>query len=140
MPLEDKDNRDGLKRVETGRNTPITIFHNPGCGTSREVLGMLEGAGYRPTVVEYLKVGWTRPQLEDLFARMGVRPREALREKNSPAEALGLLKEGVSDDALLKAMVEHPILVNRPIVETPRGVKLTRPVETLWDLVDRKLA
>jgi arsenate reductase len=117
---------------------PITIFHNPACGTSRNVLAMIEAAGYAPTVVEYLIAGWTRPQLEELFGRMGARPRNVLREKGTPAAELGLLAEGVTDDQLLAAMAAHPILVNRPIVVTPKGVKLCRPSEVVLDLLDRR--
>lgn len=121
-------------------NFPVTIFHNPACGTSRNTLAMIEAAGYAPTVVEYLVAGWTRPQLEDLFARMGVRPREVLREKGTPAADLGLLDEGVTDGQLLDAMTAHPILVNRPIVITPKGAKLCRPSEVVLDLLDRRPA
>lgn len=117
---------------------PITIFHNPACGTSRNTLAMIEAAGYAPTVVEYLKTGWTRPQLEDILARMSAEPRDILREKGTPAAELGLLSDEVTDDALLDAMVAHPILVNRPIVVTPKGVKLSRPSEAVLDLLDRK--
>lgn len=115
----------------------IVIHHNPACGTSRNVLDILKAAGYEPEVVEYLKAGWTRPQLEALFAAAGITPRQALRETKSPAKELGLLEEGVSDEAILAAMVEHPVLVNRPIVVTPKGTKLCRPSEAVLDLIDR---
>jgi arsenate reductase len=117
---------------------PITIYHNPSCGTSRNALAMIRAAGYAPIVVEYLKSGWTRPQLEELLAAMGARPRHLLREKGTPASALGLLDPSVSDDRIVDAMVAHPILVNRPIVVTPKGVKLCRPSETVLDLFDDK--
>jgi arsenate reductase len=117
---------------------PITIFHNPACGTSRNTVAMVEAAGYAPEVVEYLKAGWTKPQLEDLIAGMGVRPRDVLREKGTPAAELGLLDPSTTDDAILDAMVEHPILVNRPIVVTPKGVKLSRPSEVVLELLERK--
>ncbi|WP_127088912.1 arsenate reductase (glutaredoxin) [Aquabacter cavernae] len=117
---------------------PITIYHNPKCGTSRNTLAMIEAAGYAPTVVEYLKTGWTRPLLEHLVGAMGGTARDILREKGTPAAELGLLEPGVSDDALLDAMVAHPILVNRPIVETPLGVRLCRPSERVLDLLERK--
>lgn len=117
---------------------PITIFHNPACGTSRNTVAMVEAAGYRPNVVEYLRAGWTRPQLEGLLAKMSARPRDILREKGTPAAELGLLSPDVSDDLLLDAMVAHPILVNRPVVVTPKGAKLTRPSEAVLDLLDRK--
>ncbi|MCA0358843.1 MAG: arsenate reductase (glutaredoxin) [Proteobacteria bacterium] len=117
---------------------PITIFHNPACGTSRNTVAMVQAAGYAPRVVEYLKTGWTREQLQDLAARSGGSLRALMREKGTPAETLGLLADDVSDDRLLDAMVEHPILVNRPIVVTPKGVKLCRPSELVLDLLDRK--
>lgn len=115
----------------------IVIHHNPDCGTSRNVLAIVRATGEEPVVIEYLKEGWTRPQLLALFAAAELTPRSALRETKSPAEALGLLEPGVSDDTLLSAMVEHPILVNRPIVCTPQGVRLCRPSETVLDLLDR---
>lgn len=113
---------------------PITIYHNPECGTSRNALEAIRAAGHAPQVVEYKKVGWTRPQLEALFALMAVRPREVLREKGSPAAELGLLDDAVPFDVILDAMVEHPILVNRPIVVTPKGARLCRPSETVQQL------
>jgi arsenate reductase len=115
----------------------VVIFHNPECGTSRNVLAIIEAAAYRPTVIEYLKTGWTKPQLLALFAAAGLSPRTALRETKSPAAELGLLKPDVSDEALLEAMIGHPVLVNRPIVCTRKGVRLCRPSETVLDLLDR---
>ena len=115
----------------------IVIHHNPGCGTSRNVLKIIQDAGYEPEVIEYLEAGWTRPQLLALFAAAGLTAREALREKRSPAEELGLLGEGVSEDTLLNAMVEHPVLVNRPLVASPKGVALCRPSEKVLDLLDQ---
>ena len=115
----------------------IVIHHNPDCGTSRNVLAIVEAAGYAPTVVHYLEEGWTRPQLLGLFAAAGLTPRMALRVRRSPAEKLGLTAEDIADETLLDAMLEHPILVNRPIVCTPRGVRLCRPSETVLDLLDR---
>jgi arsenate reductase (glutaredoxin) len=117
---------------------PITFFHNPGCGTSRNALAMVHAAGYTPVVVEYLKVGWSRPLLERLLANLGARPRDILREKGTPAAELGLLGENVEDADIIAAMIEHPILVNRPIVETPRGVKLCRPSELVLSLLERQ--
>ena len=117
---------------------PITIFYNPGCGTSRNTVAMVRAAGYEPEVVEYLQTGWTRAQLEELLEAMGSRPRDILREKGTPAAELGLLDPNVSDEVILDAMVEHPILVNRPIVVSPKGVKLSRPSEAVLDLLDRK--
>ncbi|MEO0466336.1 MAG: arsenate reductase (glutaredoxin) [Pseudomonadota bacterium] len=117
---------------------PIVIHHNPACGTSRNVVAIAEAAGYVPEVVEYLDTGWTRPQLLALFAAAGLTPRQALRETKSPAAELGLLEEGVTDESLLTAMLAHPVLVNRPLVATPKGVKLCRPSETVLDLLDRR--
>ena len=116
---------------------PIVIHHNPGCGTSRNVLAMIKTAGYAPTVVEYLKTGWTVPLLQSLLAAMCVHPRDLLREKGTPAAELGLLDGGVPEETLLAAMVDNPVLVNRPIVATPKGVKLCRPSETVLTLLDR---
>ncbi len=116
---------------------PVTIFHNPACGTSRNTLAMIEAAGYAPEVVEYLSVGWTEAQLRDLFARAGLTPREAMRDKGTPAAELGLTAPATTDDALLAAMVAHPILVNRPIVVTPKGVALCRPSEKVFALLER---
>lgn len=120
----------------TAADFPVTIFHNPKCGTSRNVVAMVEAAGYAPEIVEYVKAGWTREQLLDIAARSGLSVRELMREKGTPAEELGLLKDGVSDEAILAAMVEHPILVNRPIVATPKGVALARPSEKVFDLLE----
>lgn len=119
---------------------PITIFHNPACGTSRNTVAMVRAAGYAPKVVEYLTAGWTHDQLRALAGEAGLTFRQLMREKNTPAEALGLLADGVSENRILDAMVEHPILVNRPIVITPRGTKLCRPSEAVLDLLDRKPA
>ena len=115
----------------------IVIYHNPECGTSRNALAMIEAAGYQPTVIEYLRTGWTREQLIGLFAAANLTPRMALRETKSPAKELGLLEAGVSDDVLLAAMLEHPVLVNRPLVCSPKGVRLCRPSEAVLDLLDR---
>ncbi|QCO55906.1 arsenate reductase (glutaredoxin) [Pseudorhodobacter turbinis] len=114
----------------------VVIHHNPACGTSRNVLAIIEAAGETPVVIDYLEAGWTRPQLLALFAAAGLTPRSALRTTKSPAEELGLLDPSVSDDALLDAMLEHPVLVNRPIVCSPKGVRLCRPSEAVLDLLD----
>ncbi|MEL6521193.1 MAG: arsenate reductase (glutaredoxin) [Pseudomonadota bacterium] len=114
----------------------IVIHHNPDCGTSRNVLAAIKAAGYAPTVVEYLKSGWTRPQLLALFAAAGLTPRAALRTSKSPAKELGLLDETVSDEVLLDHMLVHPVLVNRPIVCTRKGVRLCRPSEAVLDLLE----
>ena len=116
---------------------PITIFHNPACGTSRNVVAMVQAAGYAPDVVEYLKAGWTGEQLLDLAARSGLTLRELMRDKGTPAAELGLLDADTHDAQILEAMVAHPILVNRPIVVTPRGVRLCRPSEAVLDLLDK---
>ena len=116
----------------------ITIFHNPACGTSRNTLAMIRAAGCEPTVVEYLHTGWTRPQLEELLAAMQARPRDILREKGTPAAELSLLDPSATDDDTLDAMVVHPVLVNRPIVVTPRGAKLSRPSEAVLELLERR--
>lgn len=119
---------------------PITIFHNPACGTSRNTVAMVQAAGYEPEVVEYLQAGWTRELLTDLATRAGLTFRQLMREKGTPASELGLLADDIPEDRILEAMVEHPILVNRPIVVTPKGVNLCRPSETVLDLLDRKPA
>ena len=115
----------------------IVIHHNPECGTSRNVVALLEACGYAPTIIEYLQTGWTRPQLLALFAAAGLTPRQALRESKSPAKELGLLESGISDDTILAHMLDHPVLVNRPIVCTAKGVKLCRPSEMVLHLLDR---
>jgi len=115
----------------------IVIHHNPDCGTSRNVLAIIRAAGYEPTIIEYLKTGWTRPQLLGLFAAADLTPRTALRITKSPAQELGLLDETVNDEAILAAMLTHPVLVNRPLVCTARGVRLCRPSEAVLDLLDR---
>ena len=115
---------------------PVTVFHNPACGTSRNVLEMVRAAGHEPEVVEYLKAGWTADQLRDLFAEAGLTPRAAMRTKGSLAGELGLLAAEVDDAAILAAMTEHPVLVERPIVKTPKGAALCRPSEKVFDLLD----
>jgi arsenate reductase len=113
----------------------VVIHHNPNCGTSRNTLALIRESGREPLVNEYLKTGWTRPRLEQLLKAMGKRPRDILRTRGTPAEELGLLKTGVSDEAILDAMQAHPVLVERPIVETPKGVRLCRPAETVRELL-----
>ncbi len=117
---------------------PITIYHNPRCGTSRNALAIVRAAGYAPEVVEYLKTGWTVVGLKALLSAMGASPGDILREKGTPAAELGLLAPDVSPSAILDAMVQHPVLVNRPIVVTPRGAKLCRPSEVVLELLDRR--
>lgn len=116
---------------------PVVIHHNLDCGTSRNVLAIIRAAGYDPKVIEYVKDGWTRSQLQALFAAAGITPRDALRIQRSPAEELGLTAPEISDDQLLDAMILHPILVNRPLVCTPKGVRICRPAEQVFGLLDR---
>jgi arsenate reductase (glutaredoxin) len=115
---------------------PIVIFHNPACGTSRNVVAIVEAAGYQPEVIDYLETGWTRGQLLAFFAAANLTPKAALRETKSPAQELGLLDPEIEDAAILEAMLIHPILVNRPLVATPKGVRLCRPSEVVLDLLD----
>ena len=117
--------------------TDVVIFHNPDCGTSRNVVRIVEAAGYSPVIVEYLETGWTKPQLLALFAAAGVKPRDALRVKKSPAAELGLTDPSVDDEDIIEAMIAHPILVERPIVVTAKGTALCRPSELVLDLLDR---
>lgn len=114
----------------------IVIYHNDACGTSRNVLEIIRQSDGEPVVIDYLSEGWTRPQLLGLLAAADLTPREALRTTKSPAEELGLLDESVDDDRLLAAMLEHPVLVNRPIVCSPKGVKLCRPSEAVFELLE----
>ena len=114
----------------------VTIFHNPACGTSRNTLAAIRESGVEPVVVEYLKTGWTRPGLEGLLAAMGGAPRDILRLRGTPAEALGLTDPAATDGAILDAMVAHPILVERPIVQSPKGAALCRPSEKVFALLD----
>lgn len=114
----------------------IVIHHNPKCGTSRNVLEIIRAFGEEPVIIEYLKTGWTREQLQGLFAAADLTPRDALRTSKSPAEELGLTNPSVTDEAILAAMLEHPVLVNRPIVCTKKGVALCRPSEAIFDLLD----
>lgn len=111
------------------------IYHNPSCGTSRNALAALREAGAEPKVVEYLKTGWTRDQLTALFAKAGLTPGEAVRRRNLPDDVAAALEKAKTDDALLDAMVKHPILVERPFVVTAKGAKLCRPAETVKTLL-----
>jgi arsenate reductase len=113
----------------------VVIYHNPDCGTSRNTLAMIRNAGIEPHVVEYLKTPPTRALLTQLISRMGMTVRALLREKGTPFGELGLGDPTLGDDALLDAMMAHPILINRPIVVTPNGVRLCRPSETVLDLL-----
>lgn len=113
----------------------IVIYHNPECGTSRNTLAMIRNAGVEPHVIEYLKTPPSRSLLEQLIARMGISTRELLREKGTPYQELGLEDPSLSDPQLVDAMMEHPILINRPIVVTPVGVRLCRPSEAVLDIL-----
>mgnify|MGYP000411511591 FL=1 len=113
----------------------ITIFHNPACGTSRNTLAMIRNSGVEPTVVEYLKTPPTKARLQELLAAMGTGPRELLREKGTPYAELDLANEKWTDDELLDFMLAHPILINRPVVETPLGTRLCRPSELVLDIL-----
>jgi arsenate reductase len=118
----------------------VMIFHNPDCGTSRNALAMIEASGETPVVVRYLETGWTEDLLQSLATRIGVPLRDLIRDKGAPARELGLLEADVAEGRILAAMVAHPILVNRPIVVTPRGAALCRPSETVLALLDAPAA
>jgi arsenate reductase len=115
--------------------TDVTIYHNPGCGTSRNTLALIRNAGVAPVVIEYLKHPPDRATLESLITRMDIRPRDLLREKGTPYAELGLDAEHWTDGQLLDHMLAHPILINRPIVVTPWGVKLCRPSEVVLEIL-----
>ena len=115
--------------------TDIIIYHNPDCGTSRNTLAMIRNAGIEPHVVEYLKTPPSRAMLSQLIDRAGLTPRQLLREKGTPYAELGLGDESLSDEALIDAMMEHPILINRPLVVSPLGVRLCRPSEAVLDIL-----
>ncbi|WP_043344448.1 arsenate reductase (glutaredoxin) [Belnapia moabensis] len=113
----------------------VTIYHNPACGTSRNVLGLIRNSGEEPTIIEYLKSSPSREELSDLIRRMGVPVRNVLRQKGTPYEELRLGDPALTDGQLLDAMMAHPIPINRPIVVTPLGVKLCRPSEAVLDIL-----
>lgn len=115
--------------------TSIVIYHNPGCGTSRNALALIRNSGVEPHVIEYLKCPPTRALLVEMIARAGLTPRALLREKSTPFAELGLGDESLSGDALVNAMMAHPILINRPLVVTPLGVRLCRPSEVVLDIL-----
>jgi len=117
----------------------VIIYHNPACGTSRNTLGLIRNAGVEPHIIEYLKTPPTRVMLADLIARMDISVRSVMRQKGKLYVDLGLANPGISDDALLDAMVQNPALIDRPIVVTPRGVRLCRPSETVLDLLPPQL-
>jgi arsenate reductase len=114
----------------------VTIYHNPSCGTSRNTLAMIRQSGEDPEVIEYLKTPPTRARLVELIAAMGLTPRALLREKGAPYAELGLADPKWSDDELLDVMLAHPVLINRPVVVTPKGVRLCRPSELVLDLLE----
>ncbi|AMM86820.1 arsenate reductase (glutaredoxin) [Martelella sp. AD-3] len=115
---------------------PVTIYHNPNCGTSRNVLAMIRQSGEEPEIIEYLKTPPTRARLVALIGEMGIPVRDLLRRKGTPYDDLGLDDPALSDEALIDAMMEHPILINRPIVVTAKGTKLCRPSETVLEILD----
>lgn len=118
----------------------VIIYHNPVCGTSRNVLAMIRNAGVEPHVIEYVKTPPSRAMLESLIRRIGEGARPLLREKGTPYAELGLDDPDLDDAALIDAMIEHPILINRPIVVSPKGVRLCRPSEEVFDLLPPQLA
>jgi arsenate reductase len=113
----------------------VTIYHNPDCGTSRNTLALIRNAGIEPTIIEYLKTPPTRPVLKDLISKAGLTVRAAIREKGTPYADLGLDDPTLTEDDLLDAMLEHPILINRPFVVTPSGVRLSRPSEVVLEIL-----
>ncbi|HNU65624.1 MAG TPA: arsenate reductase (glutaredoxin) [Methylotenera sp.] len=115
---------------------PVTIYHNPACGTSRNTLAMIRASGVEPTVIEYLKTPPTREKLQEIISKTGGNIHALIREKGTPYAELGLDNPHLSEEALLDAMLQHPILINRPIVETSKGIKLCRPSELVLDILD----
>lgn len=118
----------------------VTIFHNPKCGTSRNTLAMIRASGEEPVIVEYVQNPPTRERLVGLLAAMNLTPRELLREKGTPYAELGLSDTKWTDDELIDFMMAHPVLINRPIVETPRGTRLCRPSERVLDILENPVA
>jgi arsenate reductase (glutaredoxin) len=114
---------------------PITIYHNPACGTSRKTLALIRNTGLEPTIIEYLRTPPDRSTLESLIQRLGISPRDLLRQKGTPYEELGLADAHWTNQQLIEQMLAHPILINRPIVITPWGVRLCRPSETVLDIL-----
>ena len=117
----------------------VTIYHNPACGTSRNTLSLIRQSGVEPEVIEYLKNPPTRARLVELISAMGIRVRALLREKGTPYAELGLADSKWSDDQLIDFMMAHPILINRPVVVTPKGTKLCRPSESVRDLLENPI-
>ena len=120
--------------------TDVIVYHNPACGTSRNTIAMIREAGIEPHVVEYIKSPPSRPLLVELIARAGMTPRDLLREKGTPFAELDLGDDGLSNDALIDAMMAHPILINRPLVVSPMGVRLCRPSELVLDLLPDRMS
>ena len=114
----------------------VTIYHNPTCGTSRNTIAMIRASGVEPEVIEYLKAPPSREKLIELIAQMNITPRELLREKGTPYDALGLNDLSLSDEVLIDAMLQNPILINRPIVVTNKGAKLCRPSELVFEILE----
>jgi arsenate reductase (glutaredoxin) len=127
-----------VNRSDEAQPLDIVIYHNPECGTSRNALAMIRNAGIEPHVIEYLKTPPSRALLVQLIERAGINPRELLREKGTPFHELGLGDPVLTDEQLVDAMMEHPILINRPLVVSPLGVKLCRPSEAVLELLPRK--
>lgn len=117
-----------------------TIYHNPACGTSRNTLAMIRASGEEPEVIEYLKTPPTKTRLKELIKAMGISPRELLRRKGTPYDELGLDDPELTDEQLIDAMMEHPILINRPIVVTPKGARLCRPSEVVFEILENASA
>jgi len=117
----------------------VTIYHNAACGTSRNALALIRATGVEPAVINYLETPPSRDELVSLIRRMGIGPRDLLREKGTPYAELGLADRSLTDDQIIDAMMEHPILINRPIVVGPKGVKLCRPSEDVLSILDRPL-
>ena len=113
----------------------VTLYHNPNCGTSRNTLALIRNSGIEPEVIEYVKNPPTREKLKQMIAKMGVGVRDVLRQKGTPYDELGLGEASLTDEQLLDAMMKHPILINRPIVETPLGTRLCRPSEAVLDIL-----
>lgn len=115
---------------------PVTIYHNPACGTSRNALAMIRQSGEEPEIIEYLETPPSKTRLKELIKAMGIGPRELLRRKGTPYDELGLDDPSLTDERLIEAMLEHPILINRPIVVAPRGVRLCRPSEVVLEILE----
>ena len=131
----DPDLTESSAQSATEQTVDVTIYHNPACGTSRNTLALIRNAGIEPTIIEYLSTPPTRSVLLELLERMKAGPRDVLREKGTPYAQLGLDSRTLSDDELIDAMLAHPILINRPIVVTPWGVKLCRPSEAVLEIL-----